>query len=564
MSADLLRIDELSVTYRTRRRDIRAVNGATLTVARGETVAIVGESGSGKSSIVNAILGLSRTRTTETTGAISIAGTPVIDMSERGLAQIRGKIVGYIPQDPVTSLNPVKRIHRQIGDAIHAHDRHVDRDAARARILAALEAAGIPDPDRVAQAYPHELSGGLKQRVLIAIAMVNDPLLLIADEPTSALDVTAQKVVLDRIDELGARRGLGVLLVTHDLGVANERADRIYVMSKGSIVDSGSGAEIARSTVPFTRELLVSAPTAASTRLLPHVSPVSPVTAREPAPRLTASDLVRDYTRGARTTRAIDGATFELCEGRTHALVGESGSGKSTVARIVVGLTLPSSGTLTLDGAPLDWSTRRSAAARRSVGFVHQNPFSSLDPRQRVVDVIAEPLVNFDGLRRRDRDAAVTPILESVGLDSSHLHARPGELSGGQRQRVAIARALAVRPRVLVLDEPVSALDVIVQARILQLLVDLQASHDLAYLFISHDLAVVRQIADTVTVLRRGETVEQGTVEQVLRAPRHEYTKLLLDAVPAGFGERESPRLDDDPGEFDEDLSTRLPVLRRT
>jgi peptide/nickel transport system ATP-binding protein len=536
MTAPLLLTENLTVTYGRRGRQVRAVRGVSLHVDRGETVAIVGESGSGKSSLVNALLGLTPSRTVEVTGRACIADTEVTGIDERALSRVRGKRVGYIPQDPAAGLNPARRVAAQLADAVTVHDRDQDRAALRVRIGEALAEVGLADVDRIARAYPHELSGGQRQRVLIAMALINSPELVVADEPTSALDVTTQKAILDRLAELRRDRHLGLLLVTHDLGVAHERADRIFVMREGLLVSHGTPDDITSSSEPYTRALVDSAPSITSPRLRPATaaSPSGPSTSRKPL--LVVRGLAKHYGRGSAAVAAVTGADLTIHAGRTHALVGESGAGKSTVARIIVGLVGASSGTASLDGEVLPVTARsRPRHLLRAISFVHQNPYLSLDPAMRVADVIAEPLVNHGVVRSsRERLDAVAPLLDQVGLSRELLSRHPTELSGGQRQRVAIARALALRPTLIVLDEAVSALDVIVQAKILQLLVDLQAEHQLSLLFITHDLGVVAQIADDVTVMRDGTVRESGPAWQVLRHPRDPYTKFLLNSVPSG------------------------------
>ncbi|WP_405183081.1 ABC transporter ATP-binding protein [Nocardia sp. NBC_01377] len=540
MSANepLLRVQDLSVRYGPRAED--AVDGVSLVVRPGEFVSIVGESGSGKSTTIHAALHLlppgARVRAT----ALELDGRDITGWNDRKLARLRGPFVGFVPQDPGTSLNPVKRVGTQVLEALRLH-RRMASGPGRDLALAKLELAGLPDPERVYERYPHELSGGMKQRVLIAIALANDPALLVADEPTSALDVTVQKVILDHLAGLRTTLGLGVLLVTHDLGVAAERSDRLLVMQHGRIVEQGSVEQIL--TDPreeYTRKLVETAPSRHSVRLRPSRKRES-VAVSEPSgpPLLSLRGLTKTF--GSAGFRAADDVGIDVAAGSTHAIVGESGAGKSTVARIAVGFTAPDSGSVWFDGQRISGRSRRQwRPVRRGIQFVYQNPYSSLDPRFDVEQIIAEPLVTFglvDGrARRRER---VTELLDSVALERAHLSRKPAELSGGQRQRVAIARALAAGPRVLVLDEAVSALDVSVQAQILQLLVDLQHEQGLTYLFITHDLGVVRLVADEVTVMRAGRVVESGTVASVFAAPEHEYTERLLAAVP-GVGARTS------------------------
>ncbi|MCX4099202.1 dipeptide ABC transporter ATP-binding protein [Nocardia sp. alder85J] len=537
----LLRIRDLSVHYRG--APAAAVAGVSLEVAAGEFVSVVGESGSGKSTTVHAALRLLPPTAQVRSAALELGGQEVSRWSDRRLARVRGPVVGFVPQDPGTSLNPVKPAGRQVLEALRLHRR---ADAGRELAIEKLAAAGLADPARVYRQYPHELSGGMKQRVLIAIALANDPALLVADEPTSALDVTVQKQILDRLSALRETLGLGVLFVTHDLGVAAERSDRLLVMQHGRIVEQGSAAQVL--TAPrheYTARLVAAAPAAHTGRLQPSPGgtaqpaadlaghPSAGRVAAEPAtgPLLRLIALSKSFSGGV---RAVDEVSLGVWAGTTHAIVGESGAGKSTVARLVVGLARPDSGGVWLDGARADGPGRRPRPLRRQIQLVYQNPYTSLDPRFDVAGIIAEPLRAFGLLPDRvARQRRVAALLDAVALDRAHLRRRPAELSGGQRQRVAIARALAAGPRVLVLDEAVSALDVSVQAQILQLLVDLQAEHGLTYLFITHDLGVVRLIADDVTVMRGGRVVESGSVATVFESPADEYTRTLLAAVPA-------------------------------
>ncbi|OXR40913.1 Glutathione import ATP-binding protein GsiA [Nocardia cerradoensis] len=522
----LLRIDDLTVRYRDAAAP--AVSGVSLEVAAGEFVSIVGESGSGKSTTIHAALRLLPPAAQVRAGALEIGGQDVSRWSDRRLARVRGPVVGFVPQDPGTSLNPVKPVGRQVLEALRLHRR---ADAGRDLVVEKLAAAGLAAPERVYRQYPHELSGGMKQRVLIAIALANDPVLLVADEPTSALDVTVQKRILDRLQVLREELGLGVLLVTHDLGVAAERSDRLLVMQRGRIVEQGAAAAVLSAPRhEYTRRLLAAAPAAHSGRLAPSAgAPVRSEVVSAP-PVLRLSEVTKGFGGGV---RAVDEVSLSVRAGTTHAIVGESGAGKSTLARLVVGLERPDAGAVWLDDVRVDGKGRRPRPLRRQIQLVYQNPYTSLDPRFDIASIIGEPLQAFGLIRdRAARRRRVAELLDAVALDRAHLSRRPAELSGGQRQRVAIARALAAEPRVLVLDEAVSALDVSVQAQILQLLTDLQAEHGLTYLFITHDLGVVRLIADDVTVMRSGRVVETGSVTAVFEEPEEEYTRTLLAAVP--------------------------------
>ena len=517
--------------------DAPAVRGVDLEVRSGQTVAIVGESGSGKSTAAAAILGLLPPGGRITAGRIVFDGVDLTAAGRRQLRSIRGTGIGYVPQDPMTNLNPVWKVGFQVREALRANN--IDRQAVQL-----LADAGMPDPVLRARQYPHQLSGGMCQRALIAIGLAGRPRLLIADEPTSALDVTVQRQVLDHLQQLAGELGTAVLLITHDLALAAERAERLIVLYQGSVVETGLAQEVLRDPQhPYTRRLVAAAPSL-------HNKPVA-----KPLPDapdiIVASGLTKVYrpSRGApwrrAEVRAVDDVSFRLRRGTTLAIAGESGSGKSTLARMVLGLLQPSSGTVVFDGLDVSGtaslSRRQTLAFRRRVQPVFQNPYGSLDPMYSVAQIIEEPLRIHRIGDRHQRQHAVRELSEQVALPSSLLTRRPRELSGGQRQRVAIARALALRPEVLVCDEAVSALDVVVQAQILELLAELQAALGLTYLFISHDLAVIRQIADQVMVMRAGRVVEHAATEDVFTAPRDDYTRQLLAAIPgAGAGYRDS------------------------
>jgi peptide/nickel transport system ATP-binding protein len=525
MSA-VLDIRDLSIAYRSRGRypDVNAVVGVDLTVAPGETVAVVGESGSGKSTLAAAVLGLLPGAGTVTGGSIEVAGRSVVGASERDLRAIRGRVVALVPQDPNVSLNPTLRIGPQIAEAVRRRP-DVDRRSVDAEVIAALEAAGLDEPVLRARQYPHELSGGMRQRVLIAAALAGSPRLLIADEPTSALDVTVQKRILDHLELLVAERGISLLLITHDLGVAADRADRVLVMQAGRLVEQGPPqAILVAPQHPYTRALIEAAPGLSDQgRVVPRFTEVPD------APEiLRIENVVKDFPR----VRALDGVSFSLRAGQTLALVGESGSGKTTALRIALGLEKPSTGKVYFEGQDItEQGWRALRPLRRRFQLVHQNPFSSLDPKFTVLQTVTEPLVSFREGDRASRRERAAELLEQVDLPKDYLSRRPAELSGGQRQRVAIARALALKPDLILLDEPVSALDVRVQEQILRLLVGLQNELGVSYLFISHDLAVVAQVSHQVAVLRRGNVVESGLTADVFDHPQNEYTRELLAAI---------------------------------
>ncbi|MFC8044342.1 dipeptide ABC transporter ATP-binding protein [Nocardia sp. NPDC057353] len=523
----LLRISDLRVRYRTGDGPVTALDGVSLDIHPGEVVALVGESGSGKSTLAQAVIGLLPANAEIDGGALEFDGEPVDHRSERALRELRGARIGFVPQDPGLSLNPVQRIGAQVAEALLVHGRAGRRDAA-ARAVELLGEAGLDRPADRARQYPHQLSGGQRQRVLIATALACSPDLVIADEPTSALDATVARRVLDRLTERTAARGAAVLLITHDLATAAERADRLVVLRHGAVVEEGPTARLLTAPEhPYTRELLDSSPGLAAT----DAGRLERPRAEQPLLRITG--LRKRFRLGGAALTAVDGVGLELDRGETLALVGESGSGKSTTARLALRLADPDAGTVEFDGNPLTaLRGRKLRELRRRFQIVYQNPYGSLDPRRRVADIVAEPLRAYRVGDRTARAARAAELLEQVGLGAAYAGRRPAELSGGQRQRVAIARALALQPELLVLDEPVSALDASVQAQILALLDELQQRLGLAYLFISHDLAVVRRISDRVAVMRHGRIVETGRTAEIFTAPAHEYTRELLAAVP--------------------------------
>lgn len=541
----VLDVQGLRVSYDSRAGRREVVHGVDVSVGEGAVVALVGESGSGKSTTAHALIGLLPEGGRVDGGSIALGGVDITGWSQQRLRAVRGAQVGLVPQDPVSSLDPVRPIGVQVGEVLRLHGV---RSAAvrRARVLELLERVGLDDPALRARQYPHELSGGMRQRVLIATAIALGPRLIIADEPTSALDVTVQRRILDLIDDLRREEGTSVLLVTHDLGVAADRAQRIVVLNQGRVVEQGPSAGILSSPADvYTRQLLADAPALAVgdfRRPAPALFLRDAAAAAAENPYVIVADgLVKEFAvhgRGREPFRAVDDVSFQVRRGTTHALVGESGSGKTTTARLVTRFLQPDAGRIELVGSSGELADIAGLHGeglrrlRRRIQLVYQNPFSSLDPRQSVAQIVAEPLHNFREGTRADRSARAAELLDRVALPADLLERTPRELSGGQRQRVAIARALAIRPDVVVLDEAVSALDVTVQARILELLESLQQELGLTYLFISHDLAVVRRISHTVSVMRRGRVVEAGSTEDIFTSPAHEYTRELLAAVP--------------------------------
>ena len=603
----LLEVRDLTVAFPTETERVAAVRGMNYHVDAGEVVALVGESGAGKSASAMAVVGL-LPEYAEVTGSVRLHGDELLGLSDQRMSSVRGKAIGTVFQDPMSALTPVYTVGDQIAEAIEIHNRGTTRTAARARAVELLDLVGIAKPEQRMRAFPHELSGGERQRVVIAIAIANDPDLLICDEPTTALDVTVQAQILEVLKTARDVTGAGVLIITHDLGVVAEFADRALVMYAGRAVEVAAVGELYRDRrMPYTAGLLGSVPrldAAQGERLVPIPGAPPSLAALPPgcpfAPRcplaidecrtaepalvpvgaghhaacirtehvagrsaadiygvstappaadktdadapvvLRVRDLVKTYklTKGVvlrRTigeVRAVDGVSFELQQGRTLAIVGESGSGKSTTLHQILDLSAPQSGSIEVlgaDVATLDAKARR--ALRGDVQVVFQDPVASLDPRLPVFEVLAEPLA-ANGFDKKRTDDRVADLLDIVGLRRADASRYPAEFSGGQKQRIGIARALALQPKILALDEPVSALDVSIQAGIINLLLDLQDRFGLSYLFVSHDLSVVKHLAHRVAVMFKGTIVEQGDGDQVFAKPRHEYTRNLLAAVP--------------------------------
>ncbi|MEB4613677.1 ABC transporter ATP-binding protein [Leucobacter sp. M11] len=548
----LVAVSDLTVAFTTDSGEAQVLHGVDLVINPGERVAIVGESGSGKSTVAAAIMGLLATNGRVTGGSITLRGRELTTATERELRSIRGEQIGLVPQDPMSNLNPTMKVGAQIADTILAHPgSHGDLSASgvRTRVAELMSLAGIPDAARRAKQYPHEFSGGMRQRVLIAIGLACNPHLLIADEPTSALDVTVQRQILDHLQSLIHAEGIALLFITHDLGLAADRADRVIVMSQGRIVEQGTPEEILKTPQEdYTRRLVAAAPSLVAVRDADAAKVAGEAAARAEAreqlsldtgafgtPILRVRELTKDYKirGGGGTLRAVDQISFDVAAGTTTAVVGESGSGKTTLSRMVLGLETPTSGTVHLGEE--DIATARGArlrAARRRMQPVFQDPFGSLDPSYSIERLIDEPLRIFGVGDRASRRARVAELLDQVSLPRQVAQRRPGQLSGGQRQRVAIARALAINPQLVVCDEAVSALDVLVQDQILDLLAELQSELGLTYLFITHDLAVVRQIAHQVLVMKQGAVVESGPVDTIFETPATEYTAQLLDSIP--------------------------------
>ena len=585
-SDPLLEIRDLEVAFRSSTGLVPAVRKANLTLYPGQSVAIVGESGSGKSTLAHAVIGLLPGTGRVTGGTIRFEGRDITHLGTQELTALRGSSIGLVPQDPMSNLNPVWSIGFQVKEALRAnglagvaddrlahlmaghaeHTGHAGR-AGRAdraqkaapsaggridvdeQVALLLEQAGLPEASRRAKQYPHEFSGGMRQRALIAIGLAARPDLLIADEPTSALDVTVQRRILDHLQTLVRELGTAMLFITHDLGLAAERAEHIVVMHRGRVVESGPSLEVLQDPRhPYTQRLVKAAPSLASRRIESAHARGIQVTDDELLGASLGSSSTEEIlrvehltkvfeVRGAKgkdkTLTAVDDVSFGIRKGTTTALVGESGSGKSTVANIILNLIDPTSGKVFHDGVDLSTlGPKELFALRRIMQPVFQNPYGSLDPMYSIFRVVEEPLRVHGIGTAKEREARVAELLDMVSLPRSVMRRYPHELSGGQRQRVAIARALALKPQIVVLDEAVSALDVLVQAQILRLLSDLQSELELTYLFITHDLAVVRQIADDVVVMEHGRIVESGAADELFANPRQDYTRELIRAVP--------------------------------
>jgi peptide/nickel transport system ATP-binding protein len=541
----VLRVRDLSVTFTVdegRASDVHAIAGLSFDLHAGEVLAVVGESGSGKSVSSMALLGL-LPRTATVTGSARLGDLELLGLSRRELADVRGRRISMIFQDPSNSLDPVFTIGYQLREVLRRHQPGLTREQRRARAAELLAMVELPDPEQRLRFYPHQLSGGQAQRVMIAMALASDPEVLVADEPTTALDVTVQQEVLDVLRRLQARTGTAIVLITHDMGVVADLADRVIVLRQGLVVEQAPVHELfAAPTQAYTRALLDAVP-----RLGAEARP-DPVDRRE-RPVLAVHDLVVEY-RGRRSgvVRAVAGVDLEVMPGEIVALVGESGSGKSTLGRCALGLAPITSGTVEVVGARLGEATPRAVrAARRRIGVVFQNPAATLNPRYTVGQSVAEPLAVHGGLRGAELTRRVAELFEQVELPAAWTGRYPHELSGGQQQRVSIARAVSLDPDLLIADEPTSALDVSVQATVLELFAEVQQRLRFACLFVSHDLAVVDTLADRVAVMQHGRIVELGERSRVLGDPQDAYTRRLLDAAPvadpAEQGRRRAARL---------------------
>ncbi|MFI6060420.1 dipeptide ABC transporter ATP-binding protein [Streptomyces sp. NPDC051286] len=534
MTLPLVEVKDLTIDFGM----VRAVDGLSFTLEAGAALGVVGESGSGKSASAYALLGLHRGTGATVGGSIRVAGVDVQTADDTELRALRGAGAAMVFQDPLSSLDPYYAVGDQIAEVYRVHTR-ASRRAARARAVEVLDRVGIPDAARRSRSRPHEFSGGMRQRALIAMALACEPQLLIADEPTTALDVTVQAQILDLLHHLRHETGMGLLLVTHDVGVAAESVDDVLVMQSGREVESGPVADVLGAPRrPYTRELLSAVPRVDATRVAPDVKGAVPIPeprgAGDGEPLLEAVGLRREFGRGSGRFIAVDGVSLTVHRGETLGIVGESGSGKTTLGRMLVRLLDPTGGRLHYGGAEIGSLPDKALRPyRRELQMVFQDPVASLNPRRSIGESVADPLRAagvLDDTRIRSR---VRELLERVGLDPDRYDRYPHEFSGGQRQRVGIARALAADPKVIVCDEPVSALDVTTQAQVTALLAELQRELGLGLVFIAHDLAVVRQVSDRVAVMRQGRIVEQGSVDEVYGAPRDPYTRQLLASVPA-------------------------------
>jgi len=528
----LLRVDGLSVSYGPH----EVVSNVGFELGRGESLALIGESGSGKSTIARAVLRLLPSGG-RATGRVAFDDQEVLGISERGFRPLRGRAIGFVPQDPANSLNPVRTIGAQAQEAAALLDQP-DKAIRKQLILETFAEVGLDNPQRIYDSYPHQLSGGMLQRVLIGLAILPRPALLVADEPTSALDVTIQKRILDLLTRLQHDLKISLLLITHDLAIAAERANSLVVLKDGIIQEAGRTAAVFASPASaYARKLRADVPALNPDRYaaLRDAGFAALRTGTGDTPKIEVSAVTKTFTVDGKTLTAVSDLSFTVPAGTTHALVGESGSGKTTAVRLLLGLEQADSGTISVGGEQI---TGRSPEALRSVWrhlqLVYQNPFTSLDPTWTIERLVREPLDRFEVGTRKERDERVREALADVGLGKHLLSRKPAALSGGQRQRVAIARSLVLKPDVIVLDEPTSALDVSVQADIVEVLLSLQANLGLTYVFVSHDLALVRQLAHTVSVMHRGRIVEHGTVTDIFDDPQQPYTRSLLASIPSG------------------------------
>jgi peptide/nickel transport system ATP-binding protein len=534
MSQSLLKVEGLSVTFESGRRRTQAVIDFSYELGRGETLAIVGESGSGKSVSSLALLGLlPKPGAKVEAGHAWFEGKDLLALPERELTRLRGDQITMIFQEPMTSLNPVLTIGRQLTEGLIVHKAMTQKEA-QARSIEMLDLVGLSNPEGRLRQYPHQLSGGMRQRVMIAMAMASNPAILVADEPTTALDVTVQAQILDLMRDLKAKFDASIILITHDMGVVAEMADRVVVMYRGRKVEEGAVADIfERPQDAYTQRLLAAVPRLGARVAVPEEGDRSPKTPSERRDLVEAEGLTKRFSGKGSSVLAMDKVTFNLAPSETLALVGESGSGKSTTGRAVLRLIEVDQGEIRLEGEDVRRLDQRALRrARREMQMIFQDPFASLNPRMSAGRLVAEPMRIHNIASGSELDGRVADLFRRVGLEPDHMRRYPHEFSGGQRQRICIARALGVGPKLIVADEPTSALDVSVQAQVLDLLLELREVMGLAYLFISHDMAVVERMSHRVAVMNRGRIVEIGPWQEVLKAPQHPYTRALLAAVP--------------------------------
>jgi peptide/nickel transport system ATP-binding protein len=539
MSTPVLEISNLSVAIHGGGDRAQAIKGIELSVGANEIVCVVGESGSGKSVTAQSVMGLlPKGLMSVESGSIRLQGEELIGKGDAALRAIRGQRMSMVFQEPMTALNPVERVGNQIAEVLEVHT-DLDARGRRARVLEIMRSVHLPDPEHMIDAYPHQLSGGQRQRIMIAAALVLDPALLIADEPTTALDVTTQAQILSLIREMQERKKTGVLFITHDFGVVSDIADRVVVMQLGSVVEQGPREEVLRRPrEPYTKMLMASVPSMTPPKRVPVTGAVT----------LEARNLFKTYGKRsfwqpkARVTNAVNDVTLAVRRGETLGIVGESGSGKSTVARCIARLVNPSAGTIAVEGRDIaTLSEAQVRPLRRRVQIVFQDPYRSLNPRRTVGEAIIEGPMNY-GLSREDALKRARQLMMTVHLSPDALERYPHQFSGGQRQRICIARALAMEPVLLIGDEPVSALDVSVQAQVLKLLDEVRRKFDLAVLFITHDLRIAAQVCDRLAVMQRGVIVEQGATADIFANPQHPYTKALFEAAPGRHQEFGSAR----------------------
>ena len=532
----LLQIRDLAIALPEGADRPYAAKDISFDLSAGEILCIVGESGSGKSMSANAVMGLLPQGVKPVAGTITFDGKPILGLTEREMLKLRGSRISMIFQEPLSALNPLMRVGAQISEVFEAHGALTGTER-RARALQLLEEVGIPDPQAAIRAYPFQLSGGQRQRVMIAMALALEPDILIADEPTTALDVTTQAQILKLIEDLRQRRGMAVIFITHDFGVVADIADRVIVMQTGQIVETGTADEVLlKPQHPYTRALIDA---------IPRLTRRRETAEQTRAPILNVEGLTKTFSTGSgsffgkrRVVKAVQDVNFQLYAGETIGIVGESGSGKSTVGRCIVRLLTPDAGRVMVDGANIaEMSSADLRSKRRQLQMIFQDPYSSLNPRARVSRILTEGLIAYGTPRRQAQDKA-RELLELVGLDASAMKRFPHEFSGGQRQRIGIARALALEPKIIIADEAVSALDVSIQAQVLDLLADLKTRLDLSMLFITHDLRVAARICDRIIVMQKGRIVEAGAAGKVLHQPDTEYTQSLLDAIPGQEYER--------------------------